>query len=640
MANEIWYYHHAGTRHGPVHRHEDLVWCQGMPSWVEAYSVPGLFDQPDTPILSDSDEDDEQLDFYGTDATTIFVEHAPATSGEAQDDIQSAPAERDWDEGSGADLPPFDEPMVDESSDRELEPFGEPTVEEGSDRELKPFDEPVEEIEEDPGSELVAFNEPNDEDEEDFGSKLVSFAEPIDEDEEGDDSELTPTDVSVPDTDQSEGEILVGLEQAEAFGEPEEAEVHDEPEERGHGDEWAERGVTEELRFRPETTPADPEPADEVPVESVPAPRHEVAVIADVHEPTGKEPPVDKLEVVANDSEDEIGQPQLLATPDLARVSGLPAIVSAHEAWRPSPVSSKLGGESAVVARDYREPLLRLVDALLDSVARALPARRLDAIDRFATRVAGVAYLTASGLALILFAGAGAMTSQTALIVTAAAGVPVAVLLYYLAATFLSAGASLIARSPSPLSCQAFPRCLALVTLVASLATMILGAMVALQTGLVIAGVVAAGVVAMLVYASASALSLDTLRVQLSDTAGAGDEAVGILSLVLKLFLVRTIPVTFLVAASVGVACSLMLFADLLGGGAAKVALLTWACAGVLAVALVPFATYLMFVLVSLGLDLARAVLVLPDRLDRLAARKEDVEAGDQTTTPDGDAAV
>jgi hypothetical protein len=135
---------------------------------------------------------------------------------------------------------------------------------------------------------------------------------------------------------------------------------------------------------------------------------------------------------------------------------------------------------------------------------------------------------------------------------------------------------------------------------------------------------VSLAVSAVLVYMGGVCLNPASLSVEVDEKAGAGEEALGILSFVMKMML-RLSPIVFGVGAGAGVGAAVYLLVlvlrdEFLSLGFPIVADLTVTelTGQILAVGLVPFLAYLAFVFLYLLLDVLRAILSVPGKLDAM----------------------
>lgn len=275
-------------------------------------------------------------------------------------------------------------------------------------------------------------------------------------------------------------------------------------------------------------------------------------------------------------------------------------------------------------------PHLRWVAALLEWLKKVISGNLLDGVDRVSKQVGNIAYPVAALLLVLFFCIQAIQANQLnwfflAILVI----IPVAMVLHYTAARFLDAGGRLIAASPSKLHSRTFLQCFGLLAFVGALATLIFGIYGAIQEKSFPAFGISLGLAAILTYVGGAALSPASLNVEVGEEVGAGEEAIGILTFLLKLPL-RLVPFLFAVGTVVGSVAGLYILFQLFSedgfpyfAGMGPMELTT----NVLGLGLVPLFVYLYFVLLYLGLDVLRAILQVPGKLDALRGGGETGEA-------------
>jgi hypothetical protein len=275
----------------------------------------------------------------------------------------------------------------------------------------------------------------------------------------------------------------------------------------------------------------------------------------------------------------------------------------------------------AIGADDVVEtlPHLRVVRFLLQGLRRAFTERGLDATDRIGRRTGHVAYIAAAVVLVLAFLILGIRGDSfrlffLGLLILA----PAAVILHFLAALFLDAGTSLLRKSPSELASPAVLTLSALVFLAGSLFCLLVGIYGLITGDTFVTFGIWMGSFAVLLYACAVALNPASVNVTAGADISAGEEALGIAMFLVKLQ-IRLVPFLFGVGSVIGLCTAIYFFYLVfareplfLTGTAYQMAY------SVLGVALVPFLTYLGFALSYLLVDLLRAILRTPARIDAL----------------------
>jgi len=207
------------------------------------------------------------------------------------------------------------------------------------------------------------------------------------------------------------------------------------------------------------------------------------------------------------------------------------------------------------------------------------------------------------------------------------------VLAHYVAGRFMASSDKIITGTPGRISSMAFLECLGLFMLLAAIGVLGYGVYITFEIKFhsvvpLVSAIIAAPLITL---AAAITLNPATLGIEQGD-ATAGEEALGLFSFALKIWL-KLVPPLFCLLAIGG--CALMIWGFFDSGvgdinlsafipgvplpfiglfmmkGMAGPSLVLYAC-------LTPVIVYLCFIFLSLALDLARAVLSIPVKLDNL----------------------
>jgi len=311
---------------------------------------------------------------------------------------------------------------------------------------------------------------------------------------------------------------------------------------------------------------------------------------------------------------------------DNGRPAEQPSILSSKEARDGQPLSA--APRTSLAA--YSPVLGNIVGALLRGFARILSPSALNALLASAKTVGHIVVLVGAGMTVILGLIAGVKQEAFMQLVIALLLIPILGVAQFVAQRFLDAGETLVANSPNRISSPAFFECVALVlicTAIASLLAGVAGGYAAKSAGPVVSGVVGS----ILLFAGATVL----LHPELVNTTAkgygsAGEEAIGIVSTMLKAGL-KIVPLIFCCLATVG---ALAVFAGFFGESAAQstaggllnmlplplgtipqsfvgTALIIGAC-------VLPMLLYFLFLVQYLFLDVVRAILDVPVRLQEM----------------------
>ncbi|HEX9943244.1 MAG TPA: DUF4339 domain-containing protein [Thermoanaerobaculia bacterium] len=264
-------------------------------------------------------------------------------------------------------------------------------------------------------------------------------------------------------------------------------------------------------------------------------------------------------------------------------------------------------------------PHLRAVRALLDILRRGVTENGLATADRIARQAGHLAYMAAAVVLALAYMVLGVRGDSFSLFFAGLLVLlPAAVILHFLAVLFLDAGPSLLRRSPSELSSPAVLVFSSLVFLAGALYCFLMGLYGLIRGGpFLLFGLWMVGF-AVLLYACGLALHPQTVNVTTGVDLTAGEEALGIGMFLVKLP-VRLVPFLFGVGSVVGLCAAIYLlyltFAEesyFVNDAAYRTA------RNVLGLALLPFLAYLGFTLSFLLVEVLRAILRTPARIDAL----------------------
>ena len=312
------------------------------------------------------------------------------------------------------------------------------------------------------------------------------------------------------------------------------------------------------------------------------------------------------------------------AAPADKRPLGADVIAEPHDAETSTPDSNvpDAGLEATIPAnlqwRGVRlEGRRHLFDVLLETVRTQFTAQFVDSAARLFVGCGHYGLYAAIALCLIFTVALGIKLGSIEACSIGALGVLSLAVLQYVARRFCEALDRLDRRTGGTIFSTTFPDCLALLAIVAGLATLLVMAVGAVQTETywLIPGALVAFVVCE--YLAFIALNPSALNISVVPDAPAGEEAVGVLLFLLKAAL-RLVPVAFGAGVVCGtfwllVACC-QIFTNMELEAASETA--AGAIYSLICVAVLPFVAYLVFLFYHLLIDVIRAILVLPGKLD------------------------
>ena len=300
-------------------------------------------------------------------------------------------------------------------------------------------------------------------------------------------------------------------------------------------------------------------------------------------------------------------------------------------------------GQAARKLRDTKDPYgylphLKLIDSMMGWFAGALRKERLDSIDEVAKKIGHISFIITVILIFVFGVILGIKTDSFSLLYLLV--FPIAVIAQYVAMKFLGAGKTLIEKSPSSLSSKAYLDCFALLMLIFAISSLAGGFVTAIQAEDLIPLAIGVGVFLVTLYILGASVNPSVVNVAVERGASAGQEAIGILSFGAKLYL-RLVPFFFGVANVLGT-CMVLYFIYVVLTASNRFVMPVRPGEAILIftyifyIQFVPFVAYLLFLVYYLLIDLVQAVLVLPDKVDRINAAKDD-EAKEESSQESGD---
>jgi hypothetical protein len=270
-------------------------------------------------------------------------------------------------------------------------------------------------------------------------------------------------------------------------------------------------------------------------------------------------------------------------------------------------------------------PHLRGVRAVLEALRRGISENGLALADRIAKQTGHLAYMAAALFLVLAFMVLGIRADSFKIFfIGLLILLPAAVILHFLAALFLDAGFALLRKSPSELSSSAVLAFFALVFLAGALFCFFKGVYYLIYGGPFLEFGYRLGAFAVLLYACGIVLHPSTVNVTAGTDMSAGEEALGISMFLVKLP-VRLVPFLFGVASVVGLCAAIYLFYEVIADSLfvpEEAYEIAWK---VLGVALIPFLIYVGFAVAYLLVELLRAILRTPGRIEAL---RTDVNGG------------
>jgi hypothetical protein len=264
--------------------------------------------------------------------------------------------------------------------------------------------------------------------------------------------------------------------------------------------------------------------------------------------------------------------------------------------------------------------MVKLLEKLVNFFKGLMTAKVLDFSIKWGRKIGHFGLIAAAGLGfLFAFIYAIRINKFDAFLI-AIIWLILVFVVQYTAHKFSGAGETLIKNNPSSLSSKAFLDCFGFLALIGGVVVFIVHTIWAIQGIGIETFFVGLGVFVFLEFAAMVAFNHETVAVSIVDETSAGQEAIGIVTFFLK-GLLKLVPIFF----GVGIVIlTVLLFIDFIGvfGNDFKVAS-SWISGqmtgrSILLVGLLPLISYILFVIFYLSVDLIRAILAIPKKLDNL----------------------
>lgn len=259
-----------------------------------------------------------------------------------------------------------------------------------------------------------------------------------------------------------------------------------------------------------------------------------------------------------------------------------------------------------------------LGDQLLVFVRRLMKPSGFEAVEKFMEKIGHYALLAALLIGLVYGIVDGIKSNTLSAVGMGLGWVLILVLLQYTAIKFNRSNRQLIKASPTDIGTASFLECMALIFFIGGLLILIVCTVTAIRMeswgwfGWAMGGFILAELLVWM------CLNPSLLDISITPAATVGLEAMGVLSFLLKVFL-RLVPMAYGAGAILG-GCGVFwalieLFRNNGGSGGLMMAPGTWT---VLSSAALPWMAYLAFLIAMLGLEVTKAILGIPSRLDAL----------------------
>jgi len=260
------------------------------------------------------------------------------------------------------------------------------------------------------------------------------------------------------------------------------------------------------------------------------------------------------------------------------------------------------------------------LEKVLVSTKELLNRNILDFALRWIFRIGHIGLLAAAALGFLFSLIVAIRLDSFSAFLYGIAWVVLVLVVQYAAHRFAATGDSLIENNPSSLTSKAFLDCLGLLSVIGGLIAFVLGAIRSIQGSGIRFILAGTALFILLELFAIVVFNPETVSTETGGKNSAGQEAIGIIVLFIKGFM-RLVPILF----GIGIAAGFVLLAiDAFGIFGSEYRLLAdWKRAmytGRIIVfsGLVPFLSYIGFVIAYLAVDVVRAILATPEKIEAL----------------------
>jgi len=257
---------------------------------------------------------------------------------------------------------------------------------------------------------------------------------------------------------------------------------------------------------------------------------------------------------------------------------------------------------------------VKTIDSTLARARTAFPPDKFDALGTWLAHSGHAGLVAAQVITLLYYLIAAVVLKDWIYILHGIGIAALLMVLQYAAERFMSAGETLIKASPSRMNSGAFLDCLALLMAIGGVLLLIVYIMQAKRMESWSLFWIGLGDCALCLCVAYIALNPSMANTTVAEGGTAGDEAIGIMSFFVKA-VIRIVPLAFGIGAIIGsVALFIAIFSLIrdesrAAGTQALVMIGFCSC--------LPFLTYLGFVFYQLMIDVIRAILSIPQKLER-----------------------
>lgn len=261
-----------------------------------------------------------------------------------------------------------------------------------------------------------------------------------------------------------------------------------------------------------------------------------------------------------------------------------------------------------------------ILERFVEFIRNKLTEKVLDFSTKWILRFGHYGMIAAAGLGFIFALVVAIRMDSFSAFLYGLAWIILVFVVQYTAVRFSNAGLKLVENNPAALSSKAFLDCFGFLAFISGLIVLVVSIIWTIRGAGLSNLFIGLGLFILLEFLALVAFHPETASTKIVKETSAGQEALGIIVFFLK-GIMRLIPIIFGVGILVA---TVLLFIDFIGvfGDAYNVGT-AWTegidqAWQILFIGLLPFLSYLFFILSYLAVDLVRSILAVPDKLDEL----------------------
>jgi hypothetical protein len=278
-------------------------------------------------------------------------------------------------------------------------------------------------------------------------------------------------------------------------------------------------------------------------------------------------------------------------------------------------------GEEKKAGSAFHFFAVNLLEKLVEVFRGILTSNFLEFCIKWITRIGHMAIIVAAALGFLFALIFAIRTNSFTGFLYGIIWVLLIFVLQFTARKFLNAGESLIENNPTQLASQAFLDCFAFLAVIGGVVALILHIIRAINLKSFEEFLMGLGMFVFLEFLALLAFNPKEVTIKIVKSNSAGQEALGIITFFIKAYM-RLIPIFFGVLVVVWTIMLFIAFIGLFGNAPGNAWFRGNYYAGqILTAVLLPFIAYIVFVLLYLCIDVIKAILSVPDKLDKLGKK-------------------